>query len=179
MGAIQSLESTLQDWFVKKAPALPDNAKDILVKYLPWINLVFGILALYLVYALWHWAHTANNLVDFANNLSAAYGGSTVDTTSMNFGIWLAIIVLAVEALLYIVAFPATRDRKKSGWNLMFYAMLVNIAYGVVVMFTAYGDFSNFIGSVIGSAIGLYLLFQIRSRYLQKESARRSPAKKS
>jgi len=161
----QPLESSLNDLFVKKAPPLPAGGKKFLVEYLPWINLILGLLSLYTVYVLWHWAHLANNLIDYANSLSAAYGGPTVATNRLSVGIWLGIAVLAVEALLYIAAFSRTRDRKKSGWNLLYYALLLNVVYGVVVLFTNYGSVGNLIGAIIGSGVGLYLLFQIRASY--------------
>jgi hypothetical protein len=47
----------------------------------------------------------------------------------------------------------------------MFYALLVNVAYGVVMLFTNYGGIGTLLSTLIGSAIGLYLLFQIRSSY--------------
>lgn len=165
MSALQPLEKSLNDLFVKQAPELPSNGKKALVEYLPWINLILGLLTLYTVYVMWHWAHLANNLINYANSLSAAYGGPTVATSRMTVGIWLGLGVLAVEALLYLAAFPATRDRKKSGWDLMFYALLINVVYGVVILFTSYGGVSSLIGTLIGSAIGLYLLFQIRDSY--------------
>jgi hypothetical protein len=171
MSALQPLETVLNDLFVKKAPPLPPNGKKALVEYLPWINLVLGLLALYTVYVLWHWAHLANSLVNYANSLSAVYGGPTVATNRLSLGIWIGLVVLAIEALLYIAAFPATRARKKSGWDLMFYALLVNIVYGIVITFSSYGGGGNLIGSLIGSAIGLYLLFQIRASYLKAPSA--------
>lgn len=165
MGSLKSLETKLDDVFVKNAPALPDGGKKALVQYLPWINLVLGLLSLLAVYNLWHWAHLANKLVDYANSLSAIYGGPAVVTHRLTFTVWLSIIVLAVQAVLYIAAFTGLRDKKKSGWNLIFYALLVNAAYGVVVLFTDYGGVGNLIGSLIGTAIGLYFLFQIRASY--------------
>ena len=168
MSALQPLETSLNDIFVKKAPPLPAGGKKALVEYLPWINLFLGLVTLYTVYVLWHWAHWANALVNYANSLSAAYGGSPITVNRMGFGIWLGLLVLAVEAIVYIAAFPATRDRKKSGWDLMFYAALLNIVYGVVILFSNYGSISTLIGTLIGSAIGLYLLFQIRASYLKQ-----------
>lgn len=165
MSALKSLEKSLDDLFVKKAPALPTGGKKFLVEYLPWINLILGVIALYTAWVLWHWAHFANSLINYANTWSAAYGGPVVSANRMTIGIWLGIAVLAVEGLLYIAAFPGTRDRKKSGWNLLLYALLLNIVYGVVVLFTDYGSVGNLIGTVIGSAIGLYFLFQIRGSY--------------
>jgi hypothetical protein len=175
MSALKSLENSLEDLFVKKAPPLPPGGKKALVEYLPWINLVLGLVALYTVYILWHWAHIANGLINYANSLSAAYGGPAIGGVArMTFGIWLGLIVLAVEALLYIAAFSPTKARKKLGWNLMFYAMLVNVVYGVIILFTSYGGVGNLIGTLVGSAIGLYLLFQIRSSYGRAPAAHKS-----
>lgn len=166
MGSLDNLEKALDDVFVKKAPKLPASAKKVIVDWLPWINLVFGILALWGAWALWSWANTVTRWTDYANELSVALGGSKVVDDRLTVVVWLALIVLAVEALLYIMAFPATRDKKKSGWNLMFYALLVNAVYGVVTLFSSYGGASNLIGYLIGSAIGLYFLFQIRDMYI-------------
>jgi hypothetical protein len=165
MGASIPLEKSLDDLFVKQAPALPDGGKKFIVQYLPWINLILGLISLYTAYVLWHWAHLANSLVNYANSVSAAFGGAPVAANRLSIGLWIGIAVLVVEALLYIAAFPGTKARKKSGWNLLYYALLLNIVYGVVVLFTDYGGVGNLVGAVIGSAIGLYLLFQIRSSY--------------
>lgn len=165
MSALQSLEKNLDDLFVKQAPPLPSNAKRALVRYLPWISLVFGLLTLYTVYALWHWAHLANNLINYANSISVAYGGPVVSTNRLSFGIWLGLVVLAVEAVLYILAFPGLRDHKRAGWDMLFYASIVNVAYGVVILFTDYGGLTSLIWTIIGSGIGLYLLFQVRGSY--------------
>ena len=50
----------------------------------------------------------------------------------------------------------------------MFFALLVNLVYGVLVIFTDYGGVGSFIGYLIGSVVGLWLLFQIRDKYLSK-----------
>jgi hypothetical protein len=159
------LETNLNDLFGKSAPALPNKAKNVLTEWAPWLALIGGLLSLWAAWALWNWAHTVNQFVDYANSLSALYGGSTVSASRLSAAVWLGIIVLAVEGVLYLLAFPGLRDHKKSGWNLLYWGALVNIAYGIVVMFTDYGGVGSFIMSLIGSAIGFYLLFQIRGRY--------------
>ena len=100
--------------------------------------------------------------MDYANNLSAAYGGTKIAVSHLTATVWLAIAVLAVEAVLYIAAFPGTKARKKVGWDLLYYALLINVVYGIVAAFTDYGGFGRLVGSVIGSAFGFYFLFQIR-----------------
>lgn len=155
MKRLQSLESGLNDIFAKNAPPLPSNAKKIIVEYLPYISLVLGILALLAAWGLYDAARTVNVLV-------AGYGAAL---DRLTFTVWLSIAVLAVEAVLYIAAFNPAKARKKSGWDLLFYALLVNVAYGVVVAFTYYGGAGRLLGSLIGSAIGFYFLFQIRASY--------------
>jgi hypothetical protein len=176
MSALQSLEKSLGDIFGKQAPALSTNSKKAIVEYLPWINLVLGLLAIYTVYLLWHWAHFTDKLVDYANTLSAAYGGPAVVTHRLSVIVWISLVVMAAQAVVYILAFPALKARKKSGWDLLFYAALLNAAYGVVVLFSDYGGVGNLLGSLIGSAIGLYFLFQIRPLYLKGHAKSESEA---
>ncbi len=75
--------------------------------------------------------------------------------------------------MIYIAAFPGTKARKKSGWDLLFYALLINVVYGIVVAFTDYGGFGSLIGSLVGSAIGAYFLFQIRVSYSTGKAAKK------
>jgi hypothetical protein len=167
------LEKNLND-MSKNLPALPAGGKKALVEWAPWLALIGGLASLWTAWALWQWAHTANELLNFANNLSTAYGGTTVDASRMTFGIWLGVAVLALEGIIYLLAFPGLRDRKKAGWNMLYWGVLLNLAYGLVVMFTDYGTVGSFIGSLIGSAIGMYFLFQIRSAYTAERASAKS-----
>jgi len=173
MNAIKTIETKFEEIFVKNAPELPLNIKQFIVRYLPWVNLILGVLALWVAYSLWFWAHNVDRFAQYTNGLNASYGGATIDLDRMSFGLWLAVAVLLVEAVIYIAAFPATRKREKKGWDLMFYAALINVAYAFVVVFTSYGSFGGLIMSLVGSAIGFYLLFQIRSHYLKQVHARK------
>jgi hypothetical protein len=167
IATLQPLETNLEEIFTKKVPTLPVSGRRATVQYLPWIALVLSILSAYTAWVLWHWAHYSNALLNYANSISVAYGGPPIAYHRMGLGIWLGIAVLLVEAYLYLAAFPAVRDRQKTGWDYLFYTALLNVAYGVVTLFSDYGSLGNLFGTVIGSAIGLYLLFQIRPNYLQ------------
>ncbi len=181
MGALQQLENALHDVFVKNAPELPKGGKDFLVTVLPWLTLIGGVLSALSVWALYDWAHTVNRVADYVNDLSRTYGVDTaIGTSRWSVGVWLALAVLAVMAVLYLMAFTPLRNHQKAGWNLLFYALLLSLAYSLVVMFTDYGNARSFIGSLVGFAIGGYLLFQIRGRYSKsssKKSAAASPAR--
>lgn len=178
MAALTQLENKLDEVLGKKSPVqLPENARKVIVEYLPWINLVIGVFTLWGAWTLWRWAHLANTLVDYANQLSRAIGGTTVAAQRLTVVIWLGLITLAVEGVLMIAAFPGTRDRKKAGWNLLFYAALINVVYGVIILFSDYGGAGRFVGSLIGSVIGLYFLFQIRGYYTGRKSSATSSSK--
>lgn len=166
MSSLGSLEAKLQDAF-KGAPPLPPSGKKALVEWVPWINLVFGLLALVSAFWLWQWAHVANGLINYANTISQAYGGGTVVANRLGVMVWLALIVLTVQALVMLAAFAPLKAHKKSGWDLLFYGVLLNVVYGVVVAFTSYGV-GHLFSSLIGAAIGLYFLFQIRDAYTKK-----------
>jgi succinate dehydrogenase/fumarate reductase cytochrome b subunit len=154
MSAFTSLEKKLDEIFVKKAPPLSSNARRAIVACLPYINLALGVLTLLVAWGLYDAAHTVNYLI-----------GSSVTASRVAFTVWLAVAVLIIEAAIFIAAFPASKARKKSGWNLIFYAFLINVAYGIVILFTDYGGIGRLIGSLAGSAIGFYFLFQIRGNY--------------
>ena len=169
--AMNQLEAKLDTIFEKNAPKLPAGAKKVIVQYAPWVSLIVGLLSLWAAWALWGLAHTATAFIDYANQLSAAYGGSITTTVDMTLWVWLALAVLVVEAVLYLLAFPGLRDRKKAGWNYLYWGALLNVAYAVVSLFVSYSGVGSFIGALIGSAIGLWLLFQVRSSYMGSKHA--------
>lgn len=161
MSALSSVEKSLDNAF-KGAPKLSDNVKEAIARWVPWINLFLGIVGLWTAYTLWHWAHITNGLANYVNTLY----GSPVVTNRMTVGIWVGIAVLAIESILYLMAFGSTKERKRRGWDLMFYAILLNAVYGFALLFTDYGGgVGSLIGYLIGTAIGLYFLFQLKSKY--------------
>lgn len=172
MDAIDKLEKRLNEVFVDSAPALPPSIVKFIVRFLPWVNLLLGIFTFYAVWVLWHWAHYAQTVINYANQLNSAYGTNLMPIDRMSFGLWLAMGFLLIEGTIYVLAFPATRARQKRGWDLMFYAALINIIYCVIVVFTSYGSFGGLLFNLVGAAIGLYFLFQIRASYLKKASAK-------
>jgi hypothetical protein len=163
-GPLAPLEKSLDDIFGSKASyQLPVGFKDFLVKVAPWLSLASGIFGLLSALSLWRLATSVNEFVDYANELSAAYGG-TVQTRDTGVLLWVSLAMIVLFSVLAFLAFPGLRARKKTGWNIMFYSMLASVLYSIVSMFY-YGGFGSLLGSLIGTAIGLFLLFQVRSRY--------------
>ena len=137
---------TLEDFF-KKAPALPANAREGLVKITPWLALIFGILGVLGGLA-------GVGLLTMFSPL-AIFGGAS-GVASYGTGVIAAWIWLASSVLL-LAAYPGTKARKMSGWNLLFWSEIINVVGSVLA--------GSIVGAIIGGLIGLYLLFQIKSYY--------------
>ncbi|MEI6237764.1 MAG: hypothetical protein WCP03_04155 [Candidatus Saccharibacteria bacterium] len=174
MGPLDTLETALVG-VSKQLPQIPKNAKKIIADIAPWITLAGGLLFLLLAWFAYEGARTASSVADWANQINAIYGtGTKIVTNNLTASLWITLLILAVEAILMFVAFPALRKFKKSGWNMLFIISIVNIAYGIVTLFTYNGGIFSLFSSIIGTAIGWYLLFQVREIYLGKKTA---PAK--
>lgn len=173
---LDQLETKLNDTFTKSAPALPKSAKDIIVQYLPYLSLIGALASLWSAYNVWHWATHVNKLANWANEFSASLGLDTVETTRWSVTLWISLGVLVAMGMLYLVAFSPLKARKKAGWNLLFYALILSVAYGFVGIFVNnYGSgFGGFIGTLIGFVIGGYFLFQIREYYTGKKVTSKS-----
>ena len=162
--ALDKLETKLDALLVRNAPALPDGGKKFIVNWAPLASLVLGALSLLGAWSMWHWASVVDNgLKGICNAYSVSGCGSYV-TSRYTFWLWLGLAVLAVEGVLYLMAYSGLRDRKKAGWNYLFYGALLSLGYVVVSFFADYVA-GGMLGSLVGSVIGFYLLFQVRSAY--------------
>lgn len=162
---LNGLEAKL-DKTVKDLPfQLPEKSRKAIVEYMPWITLFIGVLSLWAAYALWNLARVAERFIDLSNSLSKIYGGENIARGNLTLAVWLGVALLAIEGVLYLLAFPALKAKKKAGWNLLFYGALLNLVHGVVMLFNDYGGVGRLFSTLLGSAVGLYFLFQIRSHY--------------
>ena len=149
----------------KDLPKLPKGFTDFLVQIAPWVTLLGGIFSIYSAYVIWKWAHLSNGLVDYANSISQLYGGEAVADERLTVMLWVGMAVLGVMGVIYLMAFSPLKEKKKKGWDLLFLATIVNIVYGVVMLFSDYSYGGGIVGTVLGALIGWYFLFQIRDYY--------------
>ncbi len=138
------IESTLELYFGQKAPAMPVNIKEALVKYSPYITLIVMILALPVILAIFG---LGAMMSPFAY-LGSYRAGINFSLTSI-----FALAVIIMQGL----ALPALFKRQISGWKFMYYAALIQVVENLI----------NFdLGSlIISGAISFYILFQIKSYY--------------
>jgi hypothetical protein len=137
------LEEQLEPVFLNKFPAFPDNVKEALAQYGPYIMLVLAVLG---VLALL----TAFGLGSAAIGIGAVAYGS-------GFNFYVGILSSAVILVMYLMAFNPLKARKRAGWNLIYYALLISVASSLIQL--------NILGAIIGAVIGFWVLFQVREKY--------------
>ena len=140
--APKDLIGFLDFYLVKKAPfQIPDQGREWIVKFGPWITVVLMILLLPVLLV--------------ALGIGAVFMPFGGVHYAAGFG--LLTIVVIVEFGLLIAALPGLFARKMSGWTLLFYSQLVSIVYNVLG--------GNIVGGLLMGLIALYILFQIRTKY--------------
>lgn len=174
---VKPVEEALLPIF-KGLPSLPEGGRKLLVKLWPVLALVFGILQLLAVWTLWNLGHTANGLMDYANQLSIAAGNGLVAQPELGVFYYLGLAVVIVDAAILLMAVMPLYNHQKKGWDLLFLGTELNLLYGLVILFDSYyGGFDSLLSTLIGSAIGFYLLFQVRDYYTGAKSVADNPKK--
>ncbi|HTE22778.1 MAG TPA: hypothetical protein VK674_07140 [Candidatus Limnocylindria bacterium] len=175
MGTVKKLEDKLEAFF-KGAPPLPDSSREALAGVWPWIALVFGMLQLFGAWALWNLVRAAESVFEYGSfyvNYPAAVSSSDKSI------IYVGIGVLVADAVILLMAYPELKKRSRRGWHLLFLGALINAAYSVLSLFIHGRGAGTFVFSLIGSAVGFYLLFQVRGKYGSVKSSRTSRGKKT
>jgi len=78
---------------------------------------------------------------------------------------WIGLAILLAEALLFFKAYQPLTKRQKQGWNYIYYALLLDVVYAVAVSFTDYSGVIELLWSLVLSALGFYLLFQVQAYF--------------
>lgn len=141
---IKGFTTTLETYFLHKAPALPKDIKELIVKYGPWLVLIGLIFSIPAVLAVFGLGAVLSPLLLLAGPRLGA-------------GFTVAWIFLAASLVLEAFALPHLFKRAKKGWTLMYYATLLGVIENILMF--------NIAGLLIGSILSLYILFQIREYY--------------
>lgn len=142
------IDSVLEPYFLKKAPQLPNNIREIIVAIVPYFTLIGVIISvLGLLLAL--------GVTAFATPMLLFFGG--MGGAQAVAGGVVGLVFLAIQGVLEAIAIPGLFKRQRSAWNLLFLANIVGAIYNLVSL--------NLIGLVIGFLISFYLLYQIKSYY--------------
>jgi len=163
---MRQLEEKLDELLVKKAPfQIPKEGREGIAKAMPWVALVGGIILLLLAWTLYNTLNYANRVIDVANSyLGGLYDVGYVAPVAWGPLVWLSLALLVAVAVMFFMAYPGLTKMKKSAWDLLFWAALLNIAEAVLQAI-GYTNIGSLIASLLGSVVGLYVLFQIRPLY--------------
>ena len=131
------------EWYAK-LPNLPKGGRDALVSIMPWVAIIGGVVGVVLAIA------GLGILTAFAPLALMVDGGAGIGGGMVH-----AVILLAASVLL-IMAYPGVKSHKEKGWRLLFWSEAVYLISAVI---------SFNLGSVLGSLIGFYIVYQIRSYY--------------
>jgi hypothetical protein len=136
----------------KKAPHLPKGFMEFLVKVIPYLAVVGGVLT----------------LLGALQTLSIPLGFSAANSfLQMYVGInplywWVTGILSLISGLIMIMAYKPLKARKFEGWMLMFWGniiSLIQMVAGVLMVGT------SVIGVVLGLLIGFYVLYEFKPYY--------------
>ncbi len=141
-GGIDGIISQLDQFFGAGCPLqLPDGVREFLVKFGPWITLVVLIISIPAMLA----------ALGVGTLLSPFLGPKVA-------GFGLPWLLGAVQTAITAVALPGLFRRQYASWRLMFMGqgvgILANLLSGAIL------------GTLLGAAIGLFLLFQLRPKYV-------------
>lgn len=176
MTIVDQTDKVLEPLF-KDVPNLPEVWRENLTKAWPWIALVFGIIQLAAAWALWGLTSVVNNATNTLNSLGVyGYPGTVGLSSSEKLAIYIALAILAADAVILLLAFSPLKSRLRRGWDLLFLGSLLNLAYSVVSVFISGRGISSLIGGLIGSAISFYFLYQVKGKFNGSMPAAAAPA---
>lgn len=138
------LETQLELYLVKKAPALPLKIKEFIVKFSPWLIVILMLLLLPAFLAVFGFG-------------TLFLGASYLGGVTTGFFYTLSLVGTGAVLILEGVAVPGLFKRRLSAWRLIYYATLLNTILSLLQ--------GNIIGTLISTLISLYILFQIKSYY--------------
>ncbi len=137
------------EYLVTKAPfAIPENWKDTIIKIMAVLNVVGIVL---IIPGLLILLGLGTVLAPFMAL------GATASLSLNGLGI-IPVILSVVSLVLMIMSAPGLFKKQKKAWTLSYYNVLVGIVSNVVSL--------NIGGLVIGSLLGLYVLYQIRAKFV-------------
>lgn len=167
MGALDQVESKLDEMLVKKAPfQLPEAARKWIADY-AWILALIGVILGALTF------FPLLTVVGLLSGIGVAVGAGFAVIAA-----WISLAVLGAYTIVLAIAVPKLKKKQASGWNLVFYSTLFFFAYDVVNWLRApVAGLFSLVLNVIGTVIGLYFLFQVRS-YFKGAKAAAAPVKK-
>lgn len=139
-----SYENTMEEFFVKTMPSLPEGVKEFIVNFSPWIVLVMLVLMLPAVLTVFG---LGAMMAPYGYMMGARWG----------YGYSLTWVISLISFGLTLWAMPGLFRRQMFSWRLMFYSVLVT-AVGTLLS-------GQLVSLIVGTGVSLYFLYQVKSYY--------------
>lgn len=144
---LTQLEGTLDEYFGKKAPQMPENIREILVKIAPYLTILGVLFSIPAILSLLTFGGLFTAVAPFGEMAGMRMAGN----------LWLGALLLVPVVVLEAMAIPGLFSRTKQAWKYIFWAQLVSLVAALVQF--------NIGGLIIGGLIGFYILFQVKKLY--------------
>ncbi len=152
-GPVAAIEKLLSPVFSHPAIQMPELARDIVARALPWLTLIGCLMLAPLVLI-------GVGMGGFLGFITSFY------VINSNAFYWVTVVLLLAELILMGFSIPKLLNEKRSGWNLLFITTLVG---AVCVLSNLFAQFVQpvfgILAGLIAFALVMYLLFQTRSYY--------------
>jgi len=164
MELINKLEKLVLGW-VKDVPHLPESARKWLGINAWWIILIVTIISGIAFLAALSGFFTYITLLGAASTayyINASYTSIAILKSSVS------LVFLAITVALLAFSIQPLKERKKKGWVLLFFTLLVealSIVVGAVLSFSFGGFIIQILFGAIGIAIGAYFITEIHSQF--------------
>lgn len=143
------LEVTLEEYLGKKAPQLPKEWKEVIVKFAPYLAILGVIFGAFSFLALL-------GLGAFMAPLGFV-GGMMTGRPFLGIGYIVNVLFFGVMILLEGLAISGLFSRSKKAWTYLYWSALVGVIQNIVSF--------NVGGLIIGGLLSMYFLFQVKEYY--------------
>ncbi|MBP7760564.1 hypothetical protein KA093_02110 [Candidatus Saccharibacteria bacterium] len=143
---------------------MPEGGRTWIANNVWWLALVGGVLSLLSAWNAYQATRYVSQLGAFVDEFARQYGTTTL-SDSFGFTYYAAVVAMAVQGVLMLMAFQKLKVHQKAGWNLLFYSSLISLVMGILYVFTPYYGVASMIGVAIGVSIGWWIIFQIRNKF--------------
>lgn len=158
MESLRKLEITMKDWF-KNLPHLPQGGRTWLFENVWWIALVGTVIGVFMIIPAFLLLFGVGAVVSvIAGPLVSAFGGLFFFATIVS--LLFSLVTLAITGL----AIMPLKEHKKKGWEYLFLVSVISVASSVVYAVLTM-RLGGIVSALVGAAIGLYFLYEIREYY--------------
>jgi len=146
--ALGKLEALFEEYLGKKTPAMPENIKDTLVSFAPYLAILTVVVSAPALFAL---LGIGSMIGPFSAFLGAGY------MMQYSFTFMIGAGALLVSAVFAALAIQGLFKREMKAWRLMYYSSLISFVATVLQ--------GSVMSALVGLIIGMYILFQVREKY--------------